>query len=184
MKRRALFLDRDGVINTDKGYVHKPEDFEFIEGIFDLVAYANRAEYLVVVVTNQAGIGRGYFSELDFHNLTIWMKDKFTEKGAKIDAVYFCPFHPEHGKGKYKRESDMRKPSPGMLFMAQSELAIDLKQSILIGDKSTDIAAGRTAGVGTLLLFQYANACSDKNVITRLSQALSYFSLLENEKIR
>lgn len=175
MKRSALFLDRDGVINVDHGYVHTQENFEFIDGIFDLVVAANRAGFLVVVVTNQAGIGRGYYSEAQFHALTDWMRIRFTEHGGKIDGVYFCPYHPEHGIGEYRRESEFRKPAPGMLFQAQSELGINLGKSIFIGDKPTDMAAGRAAGVGKLLHLCAERADDDAIVITQLSQALPYF---------
>ena len=153
MRRPALFLDRDGVINIDHFYVHRPEHFHFIEGIFELVSAANRAGYLVIVVTNQAGIGRGYYTEGDFHSLTSWMLDTFKQRGAKVDAVYFCPFHPEHGVGDYKRESDCRKPRPGMLLKASKEYSIDLERSIMVGDKISDIQAGERAGVGRLLYF-------------------------------
>lgn len=152
MSRLALFLDRDGVINVDHGYVHKPEDVEFVDGIFDLVATAKEAGYLVVVVTNQAGIGRGYYSEDDFHALMDWMKARFVERGGQLDAIYFCPYHPEHGIGKYRRESDCRKPAPGMLLQAAHDLDIDLASSIFVGDKPSDMAAGQAAGVGILLL--------------------------------
>ena len=183
MSRPALFLDRDGVINVDYGYVHRPEEFDFIEGIFELVAAANRAGYLVVVVTNQAGIGRGYYSEAQFHALTDWMKTRFNEHGAIIDAVYFCPCHPEHGIGAYRRESAFRKPAPGMLLQAQRELDIDMAQSILIGDKPSDMAAGRAAGVGTLLHLNGEKTDSDADtiVVTLLSDALPYleYSLLK-----
>lgn len=174
MKRPALFLDRDGVINVDHGYVHMPENFQFIEGIFDLVALANRAGYLVVVVTNQAGIGRGYYSEAQFHELTRWMMCRFAEHGGKIDGVYFCPYHPEHGIGRYRRKSEFRKPAPGMLLQAQSELGIDLQQSILIGDKLSDMAAGRSAGVGTLLHFGGEHVGGDTIAIRQLSEAMRY----------
>lgn len=176
MSRPALFLDRDGVINVDYGYVHSPEEFEFVEGIFDLVAAANRAGYLVVVVTNQAGIGRGYYSEAQFHALTDWMKTKFNEHGAIIDAVYFCPYHPEHGIGAYRRESEFRKPAPGMLLQAQRELDIDMAQSIFIGDKPSDMAAGCAAGVGTLLHLngEKTGDSADAIVVTLLSEALPY----------
>lgn len=174
MKKPALFLDRDGVINVDHGYVHTPEEFEFVDGIFDLVVCANRGGYLVVVVTNQAGIGRGYYSESDFHALTNWMKARFAELGGTIDAVYFCPDHPEHGIGEYRRASEFRKPAPGMLMWAQSELGIDLERSIFIGDKSTDMAAGCAAGVGTLLHLCGEKAGDDTIVITQLSEALTY----------
>jgi D-glycero-D-manno-heptose 1,7-bisphosphate phosphatase len=149
--RPALFLDRDGVINVDHGYVYRPEDFEFIDGVFELVAAANAAGYLVIVVTNQAGIGRGIYTEEDFHALTNWMQGQFILRGAKIDAVYFCPFHPEHGVGKYRYESDHRKPGPGMLLQAAKEHCIDLKKSLMVGDKISDMVAGQRAFVGTLL---------------------------------
>jgi D-glycero-D-manno-heptose 1,7-bisphosphate phosphatase len=175
MKKPALFLDRDGVINVDHGYVHTPEQFEFMDGIFDLVTTANRVGYLVVVVTNQAGIGRGYYSEAQFHALTEWMKARFGERGGRIDAVYFSPYHPEQGVGQYRRASDCRKPAPGMLLRAERELAIDMARSIFIGDKPSDMAAGRAAGVGTLLHLGsdiYDNGCS---AIDQLSDALPYF---------
>lgn len=174
MNRPALFLDRDGVINEDREYVHLPEQVEFIDGVFDLVAGANRAGRLVVVVTNQAGIGRGFYLESQFLALTKWMKARFAERGGRIDAVYFCPYHPEYGVGPYRRESEFRKPAPGMLLQAQRELGIDMQRSILIGDKLSDIAAGRAAGVGTLLHFRGENVGNEANVITRLSEAMRF----------
>jgi D-glycero-D-manno-heptose 1,7-bisphosphate phosphatase len=151
MKKPELFLDRDGVINVDHGYVHMPQEFQFVDGIFEVVATANQAGYLVVVVTNQADIGRGYYSETQFHVLTDWMKETFAERGGQIDAVYFSPYHPEHGIGRYRRETDCRKPGPGMLLRAERELDVDMGRSIFIGDKLSDMVAGRAAGVGTLL---------------------------------
>lgn len=151
MSRLALFLDRDGVINVDHGYVHKPEDVEFVDGIFELIAAAKISGYLVVVVTNQAGIGRGYYSEDDFHALMDWMKARFVERGGQLDAIYFCPYHPEHAIGEYRRESDCRKPAPGMLLQAAYDLDIDLVGSIFVGDRPSDMRAGGAAGVGTLL---------------------------------
>ena len=174
MSRRALFLDRDGVINVDHGYVHTPESFHFIEGIFELVAAANRAGYLVVVVTNQAGIGRGYYGEAQFHELNHWMRGRFAEHNGRIDRIYFCPYHPEDGIGSYRRESAFRKPAPGMLLQAQRELDIDLRKSILVGDKLSDIAAGRSAGVGTLLHFCDEQLRDDNGVIKHLSEVLRY----------
>lgn len=177
MNRPALFLDRDGVVNADHGYVHTVEHFQFIEGIFDLVARANLAGYLVVVVTNQAGIGRGYYSEKHFFALTDWMRERFAEQRAKIDGVYFCPYHPELGIDDYRQESEFRKPAPGMLLQAQRELGIDMHRSILIGDKSSDMAAGRAAGVGTLLHFRGEHAEDDTTVIARLFEAMPYIRL-------
>ena len=151
MMRRALFLDRDGVINVDHAYVHKQESFEFIDGIFELVRKARELDYLVLVVTNQAGIGRGYYSEDEFLALTEWMKAQFAACGASIDAVYFCPDHPLHGVSHYRRDSPMRKPAPGMLLQARDEFGIDMALSVMVGDKRTDMEAGAAAGVGTLL---------------------------------
>jgi D-glycero-D-manno-heptose 1,7-bisphosphate phosphatase len=151
MKRRALFLDRDGVINVDHGHVHTADSFQFMDDIFDLVAAARGLGYLVIVVTNQGGIGRGYYTEDDFLALTDWMESWFTAQGAPIDAVYFCPNHPVHGLGRYREKTSMRKPGPGMLLQARDDFDIDLSCSIMIGDKLTDMQAGAAAGVGTLL---------------------------------
>lgn len=151
MMRRALFLDRDGVINVDYPYVHKTEDFEFIDGIFELVRKARDFGYIVLVVTNQAGIGRGYYSEDEFLALTEWMKSQFAERGSDIDSVYFCPDHPLYGVGCYRRDSPLRKPAPGMLLQARDEFDVDMARSVMVGDKKTDMLAGAAAGVGTLL---------------------------------
>lgn len=148
--RRALFLDRDGVINVEKNYVHRIEDFEFLPGIFELCATARELDYLLVVITNQAGIGRGYYTEADFQRLTEWMREEFRTRGIDIARVYHCPYHPTAGVGEYKRESFDRKPNPGMIFKARDELGLDLAQCVLIGDKDSDIEAGRAAGVGLL----------------------------------
>jgi D-glycero-D-manno-heptose 1,7-bisphosphate phosphatase len=152
-KRRALFLDRDGVINIDHGYVYRQDQFEFVDGIFELARAAVALDYLVFVVTNQAGIGRGYFTEQQFHELTLWMCRVFLDRGVKIERVYFCPFHPEHGVGDYKRESSFRKPGPGMILQAARDFDLDLAGSVLVGDNETDIAAGLAAGVGRNILY-------------------------------
>jgi D-glycero-D-manno-heptose 1,7-bisphosphate phosphatase len=165
LRRRALFLDRDGVINIDYGYVHRQESFEFVDGIFDLGRAATQLGYLIVVITNQAGIGRGYYTENDFLSLMDWVREKFRTHGSDIAAVYFCPDHPVHGIGKYKRDSPFRKPAPGMILQAARELNIDLAASVLVGDMETDIAAGCSAGIGTLLLLQSDNRTPDTNVV-------------------
>lgn len=181
MRRRALFLDRDGVINVDYAYVSKKEDFEFNEGIFELCWEAKSRGYFIVVVTNQAGIARGYYSEYDFQKLTDWMKGVFDSKGCQIDAVYFCPYHPEHGLGVYKKDSNLRKPKPGMILRAAIDFNIDLGESLLIGDKLTDIQAGLSAGIGNNLLFitpsglQYDfNAPFSVDIIESLRDAIRY----------
>jgi D-glycero-D-manno-heptose 1,7-bisphosphate phosphatase len=148
-RNKALFLDRDGVINVEKGYVYLRESFEFIPGIFELCHDAQSSGYLLVVVTNQAGIARGYYTESDFDDLTEWMMARFAERKISITRLYYCPCHPVFGLGKYKCDSPDRKPNPGMLLRAQSELELDLGSSIIIGDKPSDIQAGYAAGVGT-----------------------------------
>jgi len=148
----AVFLDRDGVINHDCGYSQKVEDFTFIEGISELARFATDRKHKLVVITNQAGIARGFYSEEEFYKLTEWMCQQFSAMGAPISRVYFSPYHPTEGVGKYLKEDISRKPHPGMILQAQNDLAIDLGRSVLIGDKVSDIQAGNAAGVGTNLL--------------------------------
>ncbi len=174
MKRRALFLDRDGVINEDTAYVCRQENFTFIDGIFDLVASAKARGFLVVVITNQAGIGRGYYTEKDFHSLMKWVNSRFEAHGGTLDKIYFCPSHPEHGIGAYRRESPFRKPAPGMLQAAIRELDIDPSRSVLIGDKMTDIEAGRAAGITINLLFRPEAGESYQPAISHLGEAGTY----------
>lgn len=145
---KALFLDRDGVINVDHGFVHRPEDFEFIEGVFDSCRLAIARGYRLVVVTNQSGIGRGLFTVDEYLALTTWMETRFRAEGAVLSGVYFDPTHPVHGQGGYRRVSEDRKPAPGMLLKARDEIGIDLARSALVGDKESDIEAGRAAGLG------------------------------------
>jgi D-glycero-D-manno-heptose 1,7-bisphosphate phosphatase len=170
MSRPALFLDRDGVINVDHGYVYKPREVEFVSGVFELVAEAKQAGLMVVVITNQAGIGRGYYSESDFHALMNWMKNQFVEHGGQIDAVYYCPYHPEHGVGHYKKDADCRKPNPGMFLQAALDLKLDLGRSFLIGDKTSDIEAGMAAGVGNYYLL-----CSERQGLADIPTLSSLF---------
>ncbi len=146
-KRKALFLDRDGVINVDHGYVGRVEDFEFVEGILELIREAEAEGYLPIVVTNQSGIGRGYYSEADFEKVTAYMLKKMQEAGIGIgrEQVFFCPHSPEE-------QCACRKPQPGMLLEAIEHFGIDPAASILIGDKASDIEAARAAGVERAVL--------------------------------
>lgn len=173
----ALFLDRDGVINIDYGYVYKQEDFEFVEGIFELCRTAKRLGYLIFVITNQAGIGRGYYTEQDFLRLTDWMCGVFSDKGVVIDNVYFCPSHPDYGVGQYKADSPYRKPGPGMILQAAEEFGVDLTRSVLVGDKETDIQAGMAAGVGCNLLYRETE--SDASIKTAASAVIGSLSQVE-----
>jgi D-glycero-D-manno-heptose 1,7-bisphosphate phosphatase len=149
VRKRALFLDRDGVINIDTGYVHKVEDFIFIDGIFDLVRSADRLGYLIVVVTNQSGIGRGYFSEEVFLEFTRWMCDQFADIAAPITEVFYCPFHPEHAVAEYRKDSYERKPYPGMFLRAAEKYDLDLHNCIMVGDRGSDMRAAESAGIKT-----------------------------------
>ena len=152
MTRPALFLDRDGVINHDTGYVHRIADFHFRAGIFEACAAAQSRGLALVVVTNQAGIGRGYYTEADFQALTAWMLDRFAAHGIRLAGVEHCPDHPTHGLGPYRRDNPRRKPGPGMILDAAAAHRLDLAASVMLGDRATDMQAGRAAGVGTLLL--------------------------------
>lgn len=151
MTNKALFLDRDGVINVDKHYVYRVEDCEFIEGIFDLCRKAKQDGYLVIVVTNQAGIAKGKYTEEDYFKFRDYVHAEFVKQGCPIDAEYYCPYHTDAVIEKYCKDSDDRKPNPGMILKAQKDFDIDLSQSILIGDKETDIEAGKRANVGKLI---------------------------------
>lgn len=141
MARPALFLDRDGVVNVDKAYVYRREDFDFMPGVKALCQAARARGYAIVIVTNQSGIGRGYYSEADFHSLMTWVA---SELGG-VDATYFCPDLPD-------AKDSRRKPSPAMILEAARDLDLDLSRSLLVGDKDSDIAAGTAAGVGLNLL--------------------------------
>lgn len=146
--KSALFLDRDGVININFGYVFKKENFSWIDGIFDLVKRAKQANMLVLVVTNQSGIGRGYYSEAEFTVLNTWMLSEFERSGGHVDKVYWCPHHPDHAVGKYLKACDCRKPNIGMINQAMSEFPIDLSNSVFVGDKASDMYTAINAGIG------------------------------------
>lgn len=139
---KALFLDRDGVINKEKEYLYKIEDFVFIDGVFDTCKYFQNLGYLIIVITNQAGIARNKYTEKDYNILTEWMIEKFKKECIKIIKVYYCPHHPQ-----YSGECNCRKPKPKMILDAKKEYNIDLTNSILVGDKNIDIEAGINAGI-------------------------------------
>ena len=152
IRRRAAFLDRDGVINHDHGYVVRREDFQFIDGVLDAAAELTRRGYVLVVASNQSGIGRGLYSERDFHALSGWMREQFAAAGAPLAGVYFCPHHPTDAIGAFRIDCACRKPGPGMLLDAARDLGLDLASSILFGDRGTDMAAARAAGVPARVL--------------------------------
>ncbi len=145
--RRAAFLDRDGVINVDHGYVSRREDFQFVDGALAACVQLHRLGLALVVVTNQSGIGRGLYGEDEYRRLTEWMGAEFAAAGAPLAGVYHCPHHREALLPHYRRDCDCRKPAPGLLLAAAAELSLDLGRSVLFGDKATDIEAAAAAGV-------------------------------------
>lgn len=144
--RKAAFLDRDGVINIDRAYVHSRDEFDWVPGVFEAARKLVDAGFILVVVTNQSGIGRGYYTEEEYETLTDWIRGEFERAGAPLAGVYFCPHHPEKAIERYRCECDCRKPRPGMLLRAARELDIDLSRSVMFGDKPGDATAGHEAG--------------------------------------
>lgn len=142
MKRKGLFLDRDGVINEELNYLHKIEDVVFIDEIFDVAKFYAKNDFDIFIITNQAGIARGYFTEEDFDHLSTWIINEFSIRGIIIKKIYHCPHHPD-----YTGACQCRKPNPGMILQAKEEFDIDLSHSVLVGDKTSDIEAGLNAGI-------------------------------------
>ncbi len=149
--RPAVFFDRDGVLNRDAGYVHRPEDFEWIEDAPEAIRWFMERGYLVFVVTNQSGVARGYYDENAVHALHRWMNAELAKRGAAIDAFYLCPHFPGGTVAAYAITCDCRKPQPGMIRQAMREWKVDAARSLLIGDRESDIAAAQAAGVAGFL---------------------------------
>ena len=150
----ALFLDRDGVINVDHGYVHSAEGTDWVPGIFDLARAARAAGYVLVVATNQAGIARGYYDEERFRDYTRWVHQRFEAEGAPLLATYYCPHHPEAGQGGYRTACMCRKPAPGMLLRAIGDHGLDPVRSVMVGDTPKDMEAAPAARVGGRFLLE------------------------------
>lgn len=145
MNRPALFLDRDGVLNVDHGYIFRIADFEPVDGVFDALRLAAARGYALIIVTNQSGIGRGYFSQGDYDALEDHIRQLFAAEGITLTGIYHCPHRPHE-------DCDCRKPRPGMILRAAREHGIDLARSMMIGDKPSDAEAARCAGVGRIVL--------------------------------
>ena len=145
--KKALFLDRDGVINKEKEYLYKIENFEFLDGVFETCKYFQDRGYLIIVITNQAGIARGKYTEEDFELLSTWMTQEFKRHDIIISRIYHCPHHPD-----FSDKCKCRKPAPGMILKACNEWGIDPYSSIVVGDKVSDVEAGRNAGIKNLFL--------------------------------
>lgn len=150
--RRCVFLDRDGVINEEVDYLHAPDRVVLVGGAAEAVAALGRAGLAVVVVTNQAGIARGMYTERELATVTARIGELIERVGGRLDATYFCPHHPEAGVGGYRIACRCRKPAPGMLERAAAELGLDLAGSVIVGDKATDLEAGRAAGCAAVLV--------------------------------
>jgi D-glycero-D-manno-heptose 1,7-bisphosphate phosphatase len=152
MGRRAIIMDRDGTLCEEVGYVNHVSRIRVPERSVRAVRLANEAGFQTVVVTNQAGVARGYFEEaliLDVHDR---IREVLADGGARLDGMYYCPHHPSAGEAPYRRDCDCRKPGPGMLLRASREMGIDLRRSYMVGDSPKDIEAGRAAGATTILL--------------------------------
>lgn len=145
--RAAVFLDRDGVLNRDLNYVHSADRFEPVPGAAEAIAWLNAQERKVIFVTNQAGIGRGYYTEEQLGSFTRWIEDWLLERGARIEATYYCPHHPTAGQGAYLVACECRKPEPGMIRAGIADFDLDPKQCLLVGDQPTDIGAAAAAGI-------------------------------------
>jgi D-glycero-D-manno-heptose 1,7-bisphosphate phosphatase len=151
-RRKAVFLDRDGVINVDHGYVSRIADFSFAPGAIDGMRFFQNAGYRLIVITNQSGIARGFYTERDYEVLTTHMEAELARAGVHLDGVYHCPHLPDAAVDVYRKDCDCRKPGPGLILRAVQDHGLDPSQSVLVGDKDSDIAAGRAAGVRTCYL--------------------------------
>lgn len=154
---KAVFLDRDGVINIEKEYLYKIEEFEFIDGVFESVIYLQKLGYKLFIITNQSGIARGYYSLDEFNKLSSWMMDEFSKKGVIIEKLYFCPHGPNDN-------CSCRKPKTGMIDDALKEFDIDLGKSILIGDKISDIKCAKNAKIGLSVIVKSGHSFDEKEV--------------------
>lgn len=175
----AVFLDRDGVINVDHGYVSTWEQFEFLPSVPEALRELQDAGYLLVVVSNQSGIGRGYYSETDVESLNQAIAQHLgSAVGVTLSGFYHCPHHPTEAVGEFRRQCDCRKPAPGMIRQAVLDHGIDVKTSLLVGDKDSDIEAGRAAGIARLFKVapsaQSATPAGDVQLVAGLSEVPGY----------
>ena len=170
MATKTIFLDRDGVINKEVGYLHKIEDFEFINGVFEACLYFQSLNYQIIIVTNQSGIGREYYDENTFHVVNNWMLNQFKDQGVNILDVFFCPHTPES-------DCNCRKPKPGMFNQANDKYGIDMKRSWMIGDKEADIQAANAANIQNTILVKSGHQIDENN-----SKASFIFDSIEQVK--
>ena len=156
MTIKTIFLDRDGVINKETNYLHKVKDFEFINGVFKTCKYLQKLDYKIIIITNQSGISRGYYTEKDFQILNNWMTGQFEAKNINILDIFYCPHSPDSN-------CNCRKPKPGMLLEAKSKYNIDMKNSWIIGDQETDIIAANSSGIINTILVKSGHKIDELN---------------------
>jgi D-glycero-D-manno-heptose 1,7-bisphosphate phosphatase len=161
---RAVFLDRDGTINVDKGYVHRIADFEFLPGAVDALALLARAGIDIIVVSNQSGIARGLFSETDLAAVNAHMTAELLRHGVKLAGIYVCPHHPQGSVPRYRLVCACRKPRPGLLIAAMRARGLEAREAVMIGDKNSDVDAGRAAGLSATYLVETGRAASDDHI--------------------
>ena len=156
MAIKTIFLDRDGVVNKEVRYLYRLSDFEFIDGIFDACLYFQKLEYKIVIITNQSGIARGYYNEIDYRKLTEWMLGQFNDNGINILDIFYCPHDPES-------LCECRKPKPGMLIEAKDKYNVSMKDSWMIGDSESDIKAANAAGISKTILVRSGHRVDESN---------------------
>ena len=156
MAIKSIFLDRDGVINRDIDYLHKIEEFEFLDGVFEACKHFLRLNFKIIIITNQSGIGRGYFSETEYMKITRWMIDEFNKNDVEILEIFHCPHTPES-------KCNCRKPKPGMLIEAKNKHNIKMAESWMIGDSERDITAASLAGITNTILVRSGHKIDEKN---------------------
>jgi D-glycero-D-manno-heptose 1,7-bisphosphate phosphatase len=180
---KAVFLDRDGVINSDRGYVSQWYQFEFLPGVVTAMAQLQALGYRLIIVTNQSGIGRGYYTEGEFAALSTQLIDFLADHNIALTAIYHCPHHPTEALGGYKRDCDCRKPRPGMIIRGINDWQLEPKVCALVGDKLSDIEAGQGAGIGHLFRVDKTADHDGVTAVTGLPEVVEYLTAINDAQI-